>query len=154
MRMEGADWREVAWLVLHINPDSQPDRARRAFESHLRQIGGKAWIPVLASIRLASPRAARRRMSLKFAEPRPYTDPDAAARKLIEIASTIEPVQNGRIYIELVNAGFMRPHGGSGPEFGAVIKFARATLARDAEHSLGPAGPIRWAISASVGIAQ
>jgi hypothetical protein len=28
---------------------------------------------------------------LKFAEPRLYTDPDAAARKLVEIASTIEP---------------------------------------------------------------
>ena len=42
-------------------------------------------------------------------------------------------------------------HGGSGPEFGAGIKFARATLARDVEHSLGPAGPIRWTISAKCG---
>jgi hypothetical protein len=48
----------------------------------------------------------------------------------------------------------MRASCASTPEFGAGIKFARATLARDAEHSLGPAGPIRWAISASVGIAQ
>jgi len=45
---------------------------------------------------------------VKFGEPRSYADPDAAARKLVEIASTIEPVQDGRIYIELVNAGFMR----------------------------------------------
>jgi hypothetical protein len=51
-------------------------------------------------------------MSLKFAESRPYTDPDATARKLVEIASMIEPVQDGRIYIELVNAGFMRQHAG------------------------------------------
>jgi len=35
---------------------------------------------------------------LKFAEPRPYADPEAAARKLVEIASTIDPVHNGRIY--------------------------------------------------------
>jgi hypothetical protein len=37
-----------------------------------------------------------------------------AARKLVEIASTIEAVQDGRIYIELVNAGFIRQHGGAG----------------------------------------
>ena len=51
----------------------------------------------------------------KFVEP-PFTDPDVAARKLVEIASTIEPVQNGRIYIELVNAPFLKPSG-SGDEF-------------------------------------
>ena len=39
---------------------------------------------------------------MKFVEPRPFADPDAAARKLVEIASTIEPVQNGRIYAELL----------------------------------------------------
>ena len=39
---------------------------------------------------------------MKFAEPRPYADPNAAARKLVEIASTIEPVQGGRIYVELL----------------------------------------------------
>ena len=32
---EGADWREVARIVLRIDPDREPDRARRAFESHL-----------------------------------------------------------------------------------------------------------------------
>ena len=32
---------------------------------------------------------------MKFVEP--FADPDAAARKLVEIASTIEPVQNGRL---------------------------------------------------------
>jgi hypothetical protein len=57
---------------------------------------------------------------MKFVEPRPYADPDAAARKLIEIASTIEPVQNGRIYIELVNAPFLKA-GGSADEFRAGL---------------------------------
>ena len=32
---EGADWREVARLVLHIDPEREPDRARNAYQSHL-----------------------------------------------------------------------------------------------------------------------
>jgi hypothetical protein len=32
--MEGADWREVARIVLHLDPEHEPHRARRAFESH------------------------------------------------------------------------------------------------------------------------
>ena len=32
---EGADWREVSRIVLHSDPEREPDRARRAFESHL-----------------------------------------------------------------------------------------------------------------------
>jgi hypothetical protein len=32
---EGADWQEVAKIVLHIDPEREPDRAKRAWESHL-----------------------------------------------------------------------------------------------------------------------
>jgi hypothetical protein len=32
---DDADWREVARVVLHIDPDREPDRAHRAWESHL-----------------------------------------------------------------------------------------------------------------------
>ncbi|MFB9263800.1 DNA -binding domain-containing protein [Bradyrhizobium erythrophlei] len=32
---EGADWKEVARIVLHIDPNREPARARNAFESHL-----------------------------------------------------------------------------------------------------------------------
>lgn len=32
---EGADWQEVARVVLHIDPVREPRRARRAWESHL-----------------------------------------------------------------------------------------------------------------------
>jgi hypothetical protein len=32
---EGADWAEVARIVLNIDPQEQPARARRAWESHL-----------------------------------------------------------------------------------------------------------------------
>ncbi|WP_084302318.1 DUF2285 domain-containing protein [Bradyrhizobium sp. WSM2254] len=31
---EGADWREVARIVLHIDPEREPDRARNAYQSH------------------------------------------------------------------------------------------------------------------------
>ncbi|WP_426443161.1 DUF2285 domain-containing protein [Bradyrhizobium genosp. P] len=32
---EGADWREVARIVLDIDPEREPDRARNAYQSHL-----------------------------------------------------------------------------------------------------------------------
>jgi hypothetical protein len=32
---EGADWAEVARIVLHIDPKQERERARRAWESHL-----------------------------------------------------------------------------------------------------------------------
>ena len=32
---EGADWREVAWIVLRIDPVCETDRDRQAWESHL-----------------------------------------------------------------------------------------------------------------------
>ncbi len=32
---DGADWRDVARIVLHIDPVREPDRARRAWKSHL-----------------------------------------------------------------------------------------------------------------------
>ena len=32
---EGADWREVARVVLHIDPEREPERARNAYQSHL-----------------------------------------------------------------------------------------------------------------------
>jgi hypothetical protein len=44
---------------------------------------------------------------MKFVEPHPFTNPDAAARKLIEIANGVEAVQDGRIYIERVNEPFL-----------------------------------------------
>lgn len=32
---DGADWTEVARIVLHIDPSREPERAWRAWESHL-----------------------------------------------------------------------------------------------------------------------
>jgi hypothetical protein len=47
---------------------------------------------------------------MKFATDRPYANPETAARKLIEIANAVEAVQDGRIYIELINAPFLYEH--------------------------------------------
>ena len=60
---------------------------------------------------------------MKFVEPSHLTDPDAAVRKLVEIANTIEPAQDGRIYIELVNAAFLKA-GGTAEQFRTGIQGA------------------------------
>jgi hypothetical protein len=60
---------------------------------------------------------------VKFAEPRPYADPDKAARKMVEIANSIEAVQDGRLHIEKVNAPFLQA-GGSPAEYGAGLNRA------------------------------
>src|SRR5205814_2742621 len=44
---------------------------------------------------------------MNFVERHPFVDPDAAARKLIEIAKDVEAVQDGRIFIEPVNEPFL-----------------------------------------------
>jgi hypothetical protein len=61
---------------------------------------------------------------MKYASPRPYADPEVAARRLIEIASTVKPVQDGRIYVELINSAFLFKDKGSPPEYGAGMKLA------------------------------
>ena len=61
----------------------------------------------------------------KFAADRPFADPDAAARKIVEIANGVEAVQDGRIYIERVNAPFLAA-GGSGDDFRAGLERAVA----------------------------
>ena len=61
---------------------------------------------------------------MKHAEVRPYATPEAAARKLLELATGVTPVQDGRIHVEKINYPFIFKLGGSGPEFGAGIAFA------------------------------
>jgi hypothetical protein len=48
---------------------------------------------------------------MKFVSPSHFADPDAAARKLVEIANAAETVQDGRIYIELINGHFLKEGG-------------------------------------------
>jgi hypothetical protein len=53
---------------------------------------------------------------VKYAANRPFADPENAARKLIEIANSVEAVQDSRIYIELINGPFLKA-GGSPHEY-------------------------------------
>jgi hypothetical protein len=62
---------------------------------------------------------------MKFATERPFSDPDKAARKLIEIANAAAAVQDGRIHIELINLPFLR-EGGSVEEYRAGLERAIA----------------------------
>ena len=40
---------------------------------------------------------------MKFAADRPYANPEKAARKILEIANSVEVAQDDRIYIDLIN---------------------------------------------------
>ncbi|MGX9576013.1 hypothetical protein [Mesorhizobium sp. f-mel] len=44
---DGADWREVAHTVLHIDPNQEPERAFRAWATHLARArwmtGNEGW---------------------------------------------------------------------------------------------------------------
>jgi hypothetical protein len=61
---------------------------------------------------------------MKFIDSRPFADPEAAAQKLMEIANAVEPVQDGRIFIELINGPFLFEHRGSPAEYGAGLNLA------------------------------
>jgi hypothetical protein len=61
---------------------------------------------------------------MKFRDERPYADPEKAARKMVEIANSIEPAQEGRIFIELINGQFLYDHEGSPAEYKAGLEAA------------------------------
>ena len=61
---------------------------------------------------------------MKFASDRPYSDPDKAAGKLIEIANSVEAVQDGKIYIELINGPFLFREKGTPDEYKAGLDLA------------------------------
>jgi hypothetical protein len=61
---------------------------------------------------------------MKLTADRPYADSEKAARKIIEIAKAVEPVQDGRIHIEKVNAPFLYKERGTPAEYGAGLKLA------------------------------
>ena len=61
---------------------------------------------------------------MKFTSDSAYANPEAAARKLVEIANSIEPAQEGRIFIELINWPFHSEHKGSPAEYKAGLDLA------------------------------
>ena len=61
---------------------------------------------------------------MKFASDRPYSDPDKAARKIVEIANRVEAGQEGRIYIELIKGPFLFREKGMPDEYKTGLDLA------------------------------
>jgi hypothetical protein len=57
---------------------------------------------------------------MKFVTDRPFADADSAARQLVNFANATEAVQEVRIYIELINAQFLKA-GGTPDQFRAAL---------------------------------
>ena len=61
---------------------------------------------------------------MKFSPDRPYSDPEKAARKLLEIANAVEAVQDGRIHIEKINGPFLFRERATPAEYKAGLDLA------------------------------
>ena len=62
---------------------------------------------------------------MKFKEERPFPTPEAAERKLLELANAVEADHAGRLSVAVINKHF-REAGGSYEEYGAAVKAAVA----------------------------
>ena len=58
---------------------------------------------------------------MKFVQPRPFADPEVAARKIIEIANGVEAAQDGRIHIEKISGPFLYQLKGTPTEYKAGL---------------------------------
>ena len=63
---------------------------------------------------------------MKYTDPRPFADPDKAARTLLEFANTVEAFQDGRIHIEKINGPFLFQLKGTPAEYKAGLDLAIA----------------------------
>ena len=61
---------------------------------------------------------------MKFVPARSLADPDMAARKIMEIANSLEPYMDGRLLVERINGPFLY-------EFGLAGGVRRGHQARD-----------------------
>jgi hypothetical protein len=61
---------------------------------------------------------------MKMTTDRPFSDPEKAARRLMQHAHAFEPIQDGRIYIEKLNAPFLYVDKGTPEEYLAGLRFA------------------------------
>jgi hypothetical protein len=62
---------------------------------------------------------------MKLIADRPFADAEKAARKLVELANTVETIMDGRVLIESINLPFLR-EGGSPAEYRAGLDRAIA----------------------------
>ena len=62
---------------------------------------------------------------MKYAtDRRPYADPEKAARRLLEHAHGFEAVQDGRIYIEVINGALLFGDKATPAEYSAGLRYA------------------------------
>ena len=61
---------------------------------------------------------------MKYATERPYSDPEKAARKILEIANSVEAIQDGRIHVEKINGPFLFQDKASPAEYRVGMKLA------------------------------
>lgn len=61
---------------------------------------------------------------MKYAKDQPLSDPEVAMKKILEIASTVEPIQDGRIHIEKINGPFLFEYGGLPAQYSAGLTLA------------------------------
>jgi hypothetical protein len=62
---------------------------------------------------------------MKFVSDRSFADADSTARKLLDLANATEAAQDARIYIELINAQFLKA-GGTPDQFRTALDRAIA----------------------------
>jgi len=60
---------------------------------------------------------------MKFRDDRPFASVDAAVKKLLEIAYSLEPDHAGRVHVGVINAQFMSA-GANPAEYSAGVKAA------------------------------
>jgi hypothetical protein len=60
----------------------------------------------------------------KYVKTTPWSDPEAAMKKILEIANGVEAVQDGRIHIEKINGPFLFTHGALPAQYSAGLKLA------------------------------
>jgi hypothetical protein len=65
---------------------------------------------------------------VKYAIDRPFADPEKAARRLLEIANAVEPVQDGRIHIEKINWPFLSQDAAARPNTRPGLSLPRGWL--------------------------
>ena len=61
---------------------------------------------------------------MKFTGQSPYSDPEKAARRLMEHAQAFEPIQDNRIYIEKINGPFLFGDKATPAQYSAGLKYA------------------------------
>jgi hypothetical protein len=63
-------------------------------------------------------------VGMKYVGDKPFSDPEVAMKKILEIANSVDAVQDGRIHIEKVNGPFLFDVKGTRDQYLAGLKHA------------------------------